>query len=205
MIADTEWWNRTLELHLQGVLSPIVDVRLTFFYVLLDRISRRVVAVREPFQIAADLKERLDDKEWRSQFSDLLGQLTEAWMDERTEVLVGMIKGWDKEPSFTKRVKLAAVALGLAEPHGKLVKERNLLVHDGEIPEKMPEGIRHIGDFSRAVEALVTAMILRMLGHEGNAYLPDAGRHYFPLQPWPDNRPVPWAPKTTETKGDQGG
>ena len=195
MAADPEWWNRTLELHLQGVLSPIIDVRLTFFYVLLDRISRRVVTVKEPFQIAVDLKARLDDKAWRSEFSGVLGKLTDAWTDERTEALVGMIKGWNKEPSFTKRVKQAAIALGLAEPHGQLIKERNLLVHDGEVPEKMPAGIRHIGDFSRAVEALVTAMVLRMLGHDGDAYLPGAGREYLPLAPWPGNRPIPWSPQ----------
>lgn len=200
MAADPDWWNRTLELHLQGVLSPIIDVHLTFFYVLLDRISRRVVTVKEPFQIAADLKERLDDEDWRSELDGVLGKLTKAWTDERTEALVGMIKGWNKEPSFTKRVKLAAVALGLAEPHSRLVNERNLLLHSGDVPAKMPVGIRHIGDFSRAVEALVTAMLLRMLGHAGDAYLPDAGRDYFPLVPWPKDRPIPWDPK-----GDEGG
>lgn len=203
--AEPEWWNRTLELHLQGVLSPIIDVRLTFFYVLLDRISRRVVTVNEPFQIAADLKDRLDVVAWRSQFSAVLGQLTDAWTDERTDALVGMIKGWNKEPSFTKRVKLAAAALDLAEPHSQLVKERNLLVHDGEVPEKMPAGIRHIGDFSRAVEALVTAMLLRMLEHDADAYLPDAGRHYLPLHPWPADRPIPWDPNATKAEEGQDG
>lgn len=202
--ADPDWWNRTLELHLQGVLSPIIDVRLTFFYVLLDRISRRVITVKEPFQIAADLNAGLDDKEWRSEFSAVLGQLTDAWTDMRTGALVGTIKGWNKEPSFTKRVKQAAVALDLAEPHGPLVKERNLLVHDGEVPEKMPAGIRHLGDFSRAVEALVTAMLLRMLGHEGDAYLPDASRSYLPLHPWPADRPVPWDPGAAAAEGHPG-
>jgi hypothetical protein len=193
--AAAEWWNRTLELHLQGVLSPIIDVRLTILYVLLDRISRRVITVKEPFQIAAGLNERLDEKAWKSEFSAVLWQLTDAWTNERTEALVGVIKGWNKEPSFSKRVKQAAVALGLREPHGQLVKERNLLLHYGEVPERMPASIRHIGDFSRAVESLVTAMLLRILGHEGNAYLPDAGRHHLPLLPWPADRPVPWDPQ----------
>jgi len=199
---DPDWWNRTMELHLQGVLSPIIDVRLTFFYVLLDRISSRVVAVKEPFQIAADLKEKLDDGEWQARLTALFGELTDNWSEDRTKAIVGTVKGWNATPSFVKRVKLAATTLGLPEPHGQVVKERNLLVHDGNVPSKMPDGIRHLGDFSRAVEALVTAMLLRMLDHEDDAYLPDAGRDYRPIHPWPDDRVAPWSPASNEEDSD---
>jgi len=199
---EPDWWNRTLELHLQGVLSPIIDVRLTFFYVLLDRISSRVLTVKEPFQIAADLKKKLNDEEWQTRLTALFDELTDNWSEDRTKAVVRTVKGWNAAPSFVKTVKLAAVALGLPEPHSQVVRERNLLVHDGNVPAKMPDGIRNLGDFSRAVEALVSAMLLRMLDHEGDAYLPDASRDYRSIHPWPGDRVAPWSPPSQEEDAD---
>lgn len=190
---DPQWWNRTLELHLQGTLSQIIDVRLTFFYVLFDRVSRRVIGKSASAQIDDHLAERLDES-WTSELHAHLLKLSDKWPEERTKEIVRTIKMWNAEPSFVKRVKDAATSLGLREPVASLVRPRNLLVHEGEVPEDLPKGIGDLGDFSRAVEALITAMILRMLGWSGNAYLPDAGRDYEPIQPWPENRSVPWAP-----------
>jgi hypothetical protein len=67
------------------------------------------------------------------------------------------------------------------------------MLHDGDLPTKLPPGTTRPGELARAAEALVTAMLLRMLGHEGDTYLPDAERSYVPLHPWPNERPCPWA------------
>lgn len=195
---DPDWWNRTLELHLQAVLSPIIDVRLTFFYVLLDRITRRVVGSSFPFQIADDLNARLDEPEWKARLAGVFGQLCDEWPQSRTDGVIETIKKWNAEPSFPRKVDLAATALSLPEPSNKLIRERHLLIHDCRVPAMMPSGIRHLGDFGRAVEALVTAMLLRMLGHAGPAYLPDASRSHLPIHPWPVDRPTPWGLKTPE-------
>lgn len=192
--ADTDWWNRTLEFHLQGMLSPIVDVRLTFFYMLLDRISTKVVGTKFPAQIDEQLKPRLADAPWRKVMEAVLGMLSPNWQAHHTEAIIANIKQWNAGPSFTKRVQMAAKALGLPEPLGKVVSPRNPLLHEGEVPDEFPAGIEHLGNFSCAVESLITSMILRMLQHAGPAYLPDAGRDYLPINPWPKDRPCPWVP-----------
>lgn len=194
VVADSDWWNRTLEFHLQGMLSPIIDVRLTFFYMLLDRISTKVVGTKFPAQIDERLKERLADVAWRKDLEAVLGKLSPSWQTHHTEAIISNVKQWNAGPSFTKRVQMAAKALGLPEPLGKVVAPRNPLLHEGEVPDEFPVGIEHLGDFSRAVESLITSMLLRMLQHAGPAYLPDAGRDYLPIHPWPKERPCPWVP-----------
>lgn len=195
--ADQDWWARTLELHLQGMLSDIIDVRLTFFYVLMDRISSKVLTTKFPPQIDEELNARLVRRWWLNKFRAVLKQLTPAWKRDRTDQLIEMIKNWNAEPSFTKCVQLTATYYGLPEPHGRLIGGRNPVVHDGDLPSKLPPGTRHTGDLSRAAEALVTALLLRMLNFDSDAYLPDAGRDYQPIHPWPADRNCPWAPQVS--------
>lgn len=191
--ADQDWWARTLELHLQGMLSDIIDVRLTFFYVLMDRISSKVITTKFPPQIDPNLTGALDDQRWRADLHAVLSRLSPNWSEDRTKQLIATIKQWNAEPPFKTCVQIAATHLGLPEPDGRLITGRNPVVHDGDLPDRLPAGARHSGDLARAAEGLVTTMLLRMLGHEGDAYLPDAGRDHLPIHPWPTNRPCPWA------------
>lgn len=39
--SNREWFQRTIELYTQGVLSSVIDVKLVFFSILLDRISTK--------------------------------------------------------------------------------------------------------------------------------------------------------------------
>jgi hypothetical protein len=197
--ADQDWWARTLELHLQGMLSDIIDVRLTFFYVLMDRISSRVLNTKFPPQIDPNLNRRLARRWWSSAFRAVMRLLTPAWTSERTDQLIQTIKQWNAEPSFTKCVQLAATHFGLPEPHGRLIGGRNPVVHDGDLPSKLPPGTRHSGDLARSAEALVTTVLLRMLNFDGQAYLPDAGGDYLPISPWPMNRACPWTSQPSAT------
>ncbi len=190
--ADPEWWARTLELHLQGALSPIIDVQLTFYYMLLDRVSEKVTGTSWPKQIDPDIDARLRDKEWRKSFESVLQSLSPKWTTDRTDVLVQRIREINNKPPLPKCVAAATAQLGLPEPDEDKVKPRNRLLHSGNLPKELPEDLRHSGDLARAVEALISAMLLRMLGHAGPAYLDDAGRDYLPIHPWPKDRPCPW-------------
>lgn len=189
---DIDWWNRTLELHLQGMLSPIIDVRLTFFYILLDRTSRRIIGDKFPAQIDPKLDDALDSRSWRAALDALLGGLSPQWSAERTGALIGTIKGWNSEPSYARRVQLAAETVGLPVPDANLIRPRSRLLHDGDPKAHSTGGSLDISQVSARVEALTTALLLRALGHSGNAYLPEAGRGCEPIHPWPTGRPIPW-------------
>lgn len=191
--ADPEWWARTLELHLQGALSPIVDVQLTFYYILLERVSSKVNGSYEP-QIDAGLKVALRRPTAKSQIHDTFKAIIPTWTERRTNQVIDQVQKWNAEPSMPDRVLRAAVALGLPEPDAKKVNPRNPMLHQGELPSELPEDLCHSGDLARAVEALISAMLLRMLGHSGPAYLDDAGREHLPIYPWPKERPCPWTP-----------
>ncbi len=192
--VDTEWWARTLELHLQGAISPIVDVQLTFYYMLLDRVSEKVTGTKWPKQIDPDIDARLKDEAWRKSFDSALQGLSPKWAADRTEVLIQRIREINNKPPLPKCVAAATAKLGLPAPDEEKVKPRNRLLHSGNLPKELPEDLRHSGDLARAVEALISAMLLRMLGHSGPAYLDDAGRDYLPIHPWPKDRPCPWVP-----------
>lgn len=190
--ADTEWWARTLELHLQGTLSPIIDVQLTFFYMLLDRVSEKVNGTDWPKQIDPDIDARLKDEAWRRSFESVLQNLSPKWALDRTEVMVQRIREINNKPPLPKCVAAATARLGLPEPDGNKVRPRNRLLHSGNLPKELPEDLRHSGELARAIEALISAMLLRLLGHSGPAYLDDAGRDFLPIHPWPKDRPCPW-------------
>lgn len=191
--ADVEWWARTLELHLQGALSPIVDVQLTFYYMLLDRVSEKVTGIKWPKQIDPDIDARLKDKAWRKSFDSALQSLSPKWVSDRTEVLIQRIREINNKPPLPKCVAAATAQLGLPEPDEDKVKPRNQLLHSGNLPKELPDDLRHNGDLARSIGALISAMLLRMLGHSGPAYLDDAGRDFLPIHPWPKDRPCPWA------------
>lgn len=190
--ADPEWWARTLELHLQGALSPIVDVQLTFYYILLERVSNKVNKGKHQAQIDSGLDAALKREDVKASIEAVFKAITPRWTEDRTRQVVGEVQKWNAEPSMPNRVRMAAVSLGLPEPDTKKVHPRNPMLHEGELSDKLPKDLRHHGDLARAVEALISAMLLRMLGHVGPAYLDDAGRDYLPMHPWPKDRPCPW-------------
>lgn len=191
--ADPEWWARTLELHLQGALSPIVDVQLTFYYILLERVSNKVNKGKYQPQIDSGLEAALKREDVKASIEAVFKAITPSWTGDRTRQVVGEVQKWNAEPSMPNRVRMAAVSLGLPEPDTKKVHPRNPMLHEGELSDKLPKDLRHHGDLARAVEALISAMLLRLLGHVGPAYLDDAGRDYLPIHPWPEDRPCPWA------------
>jgi hypothetical protein len=191
--ADPEWWARTLELHLQGGLSPIVDVQLTFYYILLERVSNKVNKGKYQPQIDSGLEAALKREDVKASIEAVFKAITPSWTGDRTRQVVGEVQKWNAEPSMPNRVRMAAVSLGLPEPDTKKVHPRNPMLHEGELSDKLPKDLRHHGDLARAVEALISAMLLRLLGHVGPAYLDDAGRDYLPIHPWPEDRPCPWA------------
>jgi len=192
--VGTEWWARTLELHLQGAISPIVDVQLTFYYMLLDRVSEKVTGTKWPKQIDPDIDARLKDEAWRKSFDSALQSLSPKWAPDRTEVLIQRIREINNKPPLPRCVAAATAKLGLPEPDEDKVKPRNRLLHSGNLPKALPEDLRPSGDLARAIKALISAMLLRMLGHSGPAYLDDAGRDFLPIYPWPKDRPCPWVP-----------
>lgn len=190
--ADKEWWARTLELHLQGAISPIVDVQLTFYYMLLDRVSEKVTGTQWPKQIDPDIDAQLRDETWRDSFDTVLQRLSRNWSSSRSEVLIQRIREINNKPPLPKCVAAATAILGLPEPDEDKIRPRHRLLHTGNLPKALPEDLRHNGDLARAVESLISAMLLRMLGHSGPAYLNDAGRDFLPIHPWPKGRPCPW-------------
>ena len=190
--VDPEWWARTLELHLQGALSPIIDVQLTFYYILLERVSNRVNKGTYQPQIASGLDDALRRGDVKASIEGVFKAITPNWTANRTQQVIAEVQKWNAEPSMPNRVRMAAVSLGLPEPDPKKVHPRNPMLHEGELSDDLSKDLRHHGDLARAVESLISAMLLRMLGHTGPAYLDDVGRDYLPIYPWPCGRPCPW-------------
>lgn len=190
--TDTEWWARTLELHLQGALSQIIDVQLTFYYILLERVSNKVNKGKYQPQIDSGLDAALKRDDVKESIEAVFKAITASWTPDRTRQVIGEVQKWNAEPSMPNRVRMAAASLGLPEPDTRKVHPRNPMLHEGELSDKLPKDLRHHGDLARAVEALISAMLLRMLGHSGPAYLDDAGRDFLPIHPWPKERPCPW-------------
>jgi hypothetical protein len=164
--ADREWFNITLLLYSISRMGDHIEIRSALQNTLLDRLAAWVLRNDDTAEIDHELSTRIT-KGWKAKLHELMREASPHWTQQRTGQLISSIKDWNAGPSFPGGVERAAVRLGLWPPLKAFLAKRHKLIHLGEYDS---DDGTPIFEYWKQIECLVTMILLRLLGYEGDFY-----------------------------------
>ena len=176
-IKDQQWWKFTLHWFALAYENSTVEVSGMIPSMLLDRISSwRVEGHAFEKQIGTDLDECLSDPARKAELGKELGETMQRfaknWNPDRTESLLGVIRGWNNSPSFKKKLSTAFALAGLKPPPPLLTRARNALMHTGSLPDLNHD---YIVNYDREVHQSIVVLLLSILNYDGMFFARDRG------------------------------
>jgi hypothetical protein len=166
------WNSQTLEMFLQAQVNDFVEIKAAILNIVLDRLWKKVVGKNIPDEIDPGLPKKLDEPAFQESLHTVFAQLSDAWSLDRTGKVCGMIKQWNSTPDMAVGIQRACGKLGLPEPDAKFLKNRNRLIHSGELNQKDGSVVEYLQE----LDWLVLSMILRWLGYDGWVFHPKWGQ-----------------------------
>jgi hypothetical protein len=120
--------------------------------------------LQQQYEIDPKIERLVEHDAFKTALRGALGTLP-GWDDKRTDAVVGLIKHWNKTPSFPVAVKRACMLFSLPEPDKRLIATRHKLMHIGELQP----GIKGMTgwEYDVELESLVLVLLLKLLGYNG--------------------------------------
>jgi len=137
---------------------------------MLDRITSKINGDTSPPEIDPDLNSRLERRWFRWLLHLVLRTLSNKWERFRTDAVCEVIKGWNAEPSFPKKIIRSCETLGIKAPTGSKLGFRHKLIHSGEFDKKL-KTIEKKAEYLFETESIVLMLLVMMLGFDGLIYL----------------------------------
>ena len=180
--ADSDWWLKTLDFFVQARTTRFLEIRSALFNVLLDRISATLPENRSGDEIDQQLRPQksepgaqniptlkllLKDNNFRQEVTRVFHKSLPTWTDILTErYITSHLKTCNSRPSFPEGIRRVCRKYGVPAPPSAFLRIRHKLLHQGDLDPENGEVV----DYVRKLDALVSRLILRMLGYSG---------HYF--------------------------
>jgi hypothetical protein len=177
-IERPDWWQETIGIFLHAQIVTVLNAKAILLNVLLEKLATLVVGTKFPCQIAENLDQIVDGQTFIDALQATFASFIKGWPIERTQKVIGTIKGWNAGPDLPVKVQQACKALDLEEPAKKLIKPRNPILHQGI----MRVDYKNLGDYWTDLDALILLMILRLLGYDGVFYHHKFGPNPIPLR-----------------------
>lgn len=165
IVKERDWWHKTLGLYQLVQVNKYLEIKCAILNILVDRIAAKHSDTVGAAQIDEKLPARLDDG-FERRLHDLLSELSSHWDERRTRRLIETIKEWNARPSFGENIRQVCGKLRIPQPSGRFLATRHKLLHLGDLSPT--EGT--MGEYFTELEWLVLALILCLLGYDGEFY-----------------------------------
>ncbi len=162
---ERDWWHKTLGMYLLVQVNKYLEIKCATLNILVDRIAAKRSDAVGGAEIDASLPARIDDG-FEQRLHGVLTELSQHWDENRTNRLIETITEWNARPSFGKRIRRVCDKLRIPQPSERFPATRYRLLHLDDLSPT--EGT--VGEYWTQLEWLVLAMILSLLGYEGEFY-----------------------------------
>lgn len=175
-VEDTHWFRLSLGYYIGTKCRQFVDVRTMILYMLLDRIAEKVL----PGNWGPRFTDQLDSilsSSFVSEVTALFADAIPNWTSVNTDGMLGIIRQWNRSPSYPDKIQQACAALDLPPPSRKLLAQRHKALHTGRFDNNQMD----IRETWLRVDWIVLSMMLRLLGYSGPVFHPIVGAHPLPF------------------------
>lgn len=176
VINDVPWFRLTLGYYIGTKSRQFVDVRSMILYMLLDRIADRVLPGNWGPRFTKEIDSLLSAS-FASTVTAMFAGTIPNWTSTDTDSVLGVVKQWNRSPSYPDKIRAVSAALNLPPPSRALLAQRHRALHTGSYDGRSMD----LRETWLKADWLVLSLLLRLLGYSGQVFHPTIGSHPLPL------------------------